>query len=472
MLSRARSLLAPPLAVCTLLTGCGGDVEAGDSRPDLVVVCIDTLRADHTSLHGYDRPTTPALEAIAAEGVSFTRHLCNASWTKPSMGTLWTGLAPSAHGARLGQFLHRPQPGSAPTVEVLAAEHHTLAEALAEEGYFTCAHVTNYNLTARWGFDQGFDEYVFLEDATAIDVVGDADQSAVEYALEQLEAQSAPVFAWLHLMAVHQYAAPAAARAFTAPRTSDGGTPIDREALSARRLEDFETLEAAVAAYDNSILATDRRLADLWSRLRRDHPGALLIVTSDHGEEFYEHGGFEHGSTLYAEQLHVPLVIAGAGIEARRVEHLTDAVDLYPTLLALAGASPAAYDGPGQALLAGVPSSQRSFAELHARGAWRRYAVVDDGEKLIWSTRKGDGAVEVEYFSDAFGPEAVSEYAGADPARLRELAQALEDYRTRCESDLARRVGAGRTMPVSEAELAGLEGLGYAGGEHGESAGD
>lgn len=453
-MKRATSLLA-------LLAACGGDREP-DRPPDIVLVCVDTLRADHTSLHGYGRPTTPSLEEIAAAGTWYTRHVTNASWTKPSVASMLTGLPPTAHGSRTGQFVH-PERGSdrRPEVELLSERHFTLPEVLAEHGYETCAHVTNYNMVARFGYAQGYDDYRFELDATAREHVHRSDREAIEFVRRKLEGTRKPVFAWLHLMSVHQYAAPPLGRLFR----SRSRTPVDEDATASRRMEGYTSVEQAVDDYDDAVRHCDRLIGELWDWLRAERPGAVLIVTSDHGEEFGEHGGFEHGSTLYGEQLWVPLVIAGGPVGVRRVDRLTDGLDLFPTVLDLAGIPAVDPDLPGRTLLGPDPGKGRSFAEQHARGPWRRLAVTTaEEDKLILSTRKRDGRLDVEYYEDPFAGEREERYAGGEVERLRELYRALEAYRERVEAEFERRVGERRTTVLEAAEVEVLHGLGYAGG--------
>lgn len=456
-----------PLLLFVPCLGCGTDAASGPGQPpDIVVVCIDTLRADHTSLHGYERATTPALERMAAEGLWLTHHLANSSWTKPSVASMLTGLPPTTHGSRTGQFVH-PSSGrdARPEIEVLSERLFTLPEVLSEHGYFTCAHVTNYNMVARFGYAQGYDEYRFEDDATDERVVHRSDQEAIEFAKQRLRTHQGPVFAWVHLMSVHQYASPPTGRLFR----SRARSPVAGGAVASQRLEPYEWVEQAVDDYDDAVRACDQLVGELWDWMRVNRPNSILIVTSDHGEEFGEHDGFEHGSTLYGEQLHVPLVIAGAGVPAQRMDELTDSLDLFPTVLSLAGIELEDQRLPGRALIengATTGGKRLSFAEQHARGPWRRVSAVGlaqaDAGKLIRSWRKLDGSEEVQYFTDAFGGELANEYASGDPETMRALWQALEAYQTEAAAEFDRRVGTRVTTTLDASEVDVFQGLGYA----------
>ena len=136
------------------------------------------------------------------------------------------------------------------------------------------------------------------------------------------------------MMGVHQYFAPEEFLRFE----PDGATPVDMTTPGARRVEQFETIENSVAQYDNSILFDDDLVGQIYDRIVEQHPNTILIVTSDHGEEFMDHGAWEHCSTLYNEMLKVPLLMVGPGVpEGVRVDGITDSLDLFPSILALAG---------------------------------------------------------------------------------------------------------------------------------------
>lgn len=166
MAAGSKFVLLGVLAVAAIM-GAVAFFALPQPRPNVVIVVIDTLRADHTSLHGYDRPTTPNLQRIADEGLVLRSHFANAPWTKPSVASMITGLHPSAHGSRVGQFETLQQiaalraAGATPSIEILSPEHTTLAERLRDAGYRTAAFVANFHLTPRFGYDQGYDEYRF-----------------------------------------------------------------------------------------------------------------------------------------------------------------------------------------------------------------------------------------------------------------------------------------------------------------------
>ncbi|MEM8711893.1 MAG: sulfatase [Planctomycetota bacterium] len=469
-LSSPRSTLA--LAVAVALTACSPPPSAIDPAgpPHIVVVLIDTLRADHTSLHGHSRKTTPHLERIAREGAWMKRHFVNAPWTKPSVASILTGLHPTAHGSRIGQFSDSSRAGRA--VEVLDDGHETVVELLRAGGYRTAAHVSNVHLQPKWGYAQGYDDYRFVERANRDNVV-DSDEDAIDFVIDQLDASDRPAFVWAHLMAVHEYVAPRRHRVYSV----DKKTPIDKNAPGAGRVIGQGSIEMAEAKYDQAIRYSDALVGDLYDRLKRRHPHSILIVTSDHGEEFYDHGGFEHCHTLYNELLRVPLVVAGAGVPAgSEVSGITDSLDLFPTILAFAGLDVEDLPRPGRSLInaAGELAGGKSetFAEQHHRGKLVRFALNSDGTKLIESYEKRLQFTGVErvgplkdeaWYREAWGPEtAAMEFLPTDADR-EDVRSRVEAYRTATRAHFARTIGDQAYGEVTDEDVDQLRALGYGG---------
>lgn len=427
--------------------------------PNLVVVLIDTLRADHTGLHGYRRDTTPELRRIAADGLVLRRHLVNAPWTKPSVASILTGLHPSAHGARLGHAGAGPR---GRRIEVLSPALTTLPEALTERGYATAAWITNAHLRADWGFGQGYSRYAFREKPVPHGGMPAVDRGGIDFAIDALRRAERPVFVWTHLMAVHQYESPAGSGRFTA----DDPAPIDRRARHAWRVRRYPDLGTAVAAYDDAVRATDAEVGRLFDAVRALAPNTVLVVTSDHGEEFYDHGGFDHGETLYDELLWVPCVLWGPGVpRGAAIDGLTDSLDLYPTLLALAGGGGSG-PGPGRPLLRdGAPAAGKAetLAEQHALGRFRRFSVLDrDGRKLIVSERRRSGEVEsIELYADGHRVEGVGLDPDLYPATVERLRGRIAVLRARAEAFRAGLGGAAEERTLDPEDLERLRALGY-----------
>ncbi|MBM4246866.1 MAG: sulfatase [Deltaproteobacteria bacterium] len=334
--------LAVALAsVLWALTGVGQ--RAGDrARPNVLLVSIDSLRADHLGSYGYPRDTSPAIDALAREGVLFENAISSAPWTVPAHMTLLTGLPPEVH-----DVVTRRQK--------LAPDAVTLAEALAAAGYETAAFVSGPTVMAHFGFDQGFALY----DESMVDAspqkIGDVVTSPglVDLVNGWLErwsdmGRAAPFFVFLHMWDVHyDYVPPPEyVQRFDPDYTGDIDTRHFESNPRLHRDMSPRDLAHVIALYDGEIRFTDDHLARIFSRLRAlgvlDE--TIVVVTSDHGDEFFEHGQKGHAKTLYEEVLHVPLVVRyprriAGGL---RVAAPVRLMDVAPTILGLAGVAPPA----------------------------------------------------------------------------------------------------------------------------------
>jgi arylsulfatase A-like enzyme len=311
-----------------------GPPAADPSQPNLVLALVDTTRADHLGYHGYARDTSPRIDAMARESIVFLRHYSHSSRTGPALASLFTGLHPRSHGV-VNPLVAWDAKGT------LGAAQQTLAELLRAHGYRTLGLVANFNVSARFGFDQGFEVFELHDQARAGELNARVD------ALE-LDSQPQPFFLYLHYMDPHSpYGAPPPWRGhfsdpdYRGPLTGEheqldeivaGRGPVGPDA--ANRLRDL---------YDEEIHYFDAKLGELVDRLRNiDHARPTVFVfVADHGEELLDHGSVLHGYTLYAEQLHVPLLIHDPRIGTpRRVERVSRHVDVLPTLLELLGIDP------------------------------------------------------------------------------------------------------------------------------------
>ena len=298
--------------------------------PNVLVFLVDTLRADHLGCYGYGRDTSPALDAFASEATLFENALAQAPWTRPSVASLFTGMTPVAHGVN-GSDSSLPE------------EALTLAELFDSAGYDTLGIVTNPNVAEQLGFDQGFADFRLTEERNS------SAHHVVDLFSQWLEGRSAatqPFFAYLHTGEPHgPYTPPAHLRDHFGPVGSEVvGRAGNLELLASGELEaDAAHIEDLQRLYDAEILWSDESFGRLVEELRgrRLLEDTVVVFLSDHGEAFSEHGSWQHGKVLYREVIGVPLVIRGPGFEAgRRVADLVQHVDLYPTLVALAGLEP------------------------------------------------------------------------------------------------------------------------------------
>jgi uncharacterized protein (TIRG00374 family) len=350
-------------------------------RPNVLLVMVDTLRADHLSCYGSERVRTPALCSLASDGSgAIFDGFSHASWTKPATATLLTGLLPSSHGA-----MSKPS--------ALPAEAELLSELLQARGYATGGIVSNINLAESFGFRQGYDEYHYLapdyllgaEESSSKLVlynalravwfklkrgysVGDFYQNAEtvnRVGFDFLERhRTSRFFLFLHYMDPHD------------PYFAH---PYDGHAIARVANQHPDPVLAAEMSrlYAGEIEYLDAQFAELLAKLRElgIYDQTLIALVSDHGEEFHEHGGFWHGLTLYDEQIHVPLLVKWAAGDAPVVGDargfVARLIDVVPTLLARAGAPvPAALPGLDLAVRAGErgPRAGLAFSEEDHEG--------------------------------------------------------------------------------------------------------
>jgi arylsulfatase A-like enzyme/uncharacterized membrane protein YbhN (UPF0104 family) len=334
----------------TLLVGQPAVAAPGNGRPaapdgagNVLVIVVDTLRADHLPAWGYERGSTPNLDAFAADAVRFDQAFTNSSWTRPSFASFLTGRSPRSHGVML-------KPDALPDAVV------TLPEALKDAGWYTTGFVTNYNVAPYFNFQQGFDEYRYLEPEF---VLGADDAAAKLLLVQTLRQGIEKLRAWrggVQPGTAYQDAE-TVNRAITSwldrgpqgpwflfvgymdPHDPYFVHPYDGSGYSraAHQHPDLEEAPELRRLYDGEITYWDAQLGRLVEDLRRRgvYDDMTIVVTSDHGEEFGEHGGFWHGTTLYDEQVLVPLYVKLPGNRrgGTTVRHWVQSIDLMPTLL-------------------------------------------------------------------------------------------------------------------------------------------
>jgi len=380
----SRTLMRPRLALLCLVMIAGSALLAAPAwmacdrrparRPDVILIVIDTLRADHLGAYGYDRDTSPVLDAFARQNVKFNFAIATSPWTAPSVASVFTGLYPTVHGV-VG---HAPRRKAELRKEVAALddELETLAEALKKAGYRTAGITANAWVADYLGFAQGFDGFDTINRQSASQV----NELAFDF-LESVAVDDAPFFLYLHYMDPHApYKLPRDARRFP-PR-------------SANRHYDSE-MQRRLAGYDAEIRYVDAKIGELFDFLREKglYDRAVIVVTGDHGEQFREHGGAGHGFRFYNEEIHVPLMLRANELRAE-IDHTVSLLDIYPTLLELTDAE-STYSTQGVSLLR--PASERTgvLSETnHTRN--QRAFTSRSGNKLILSFRSAWIEIEDE----------------------------------------------------------------------------
>jgi len=318
-------------------------------RPDVLLVSVDTLRADHLGAYGYERDTSPFIDELAAGGTVFEQAWSPTSWTLPSHTTMLSGQLPVHHGI-IDDHLR------------IADDLPLVQEVFQQAGYATSGAVATLFVSSRFGFDRGFDhfeDFGVKSKATNNLSIVDADHvfhTTLHWAQQQPE--GTPLFAFAHVYDVHYgYDAPPPfnEKFDRAPALGDEKYKKYFHYLRAG-LPPAEQMQHQVDQYDEEIAFTDAMLRELVEAWRASGRDLVVVVTADHGEEFGERGSWGHGHTLYPEQLHVPLIVNGPGVKAQRVTERVGTEDIAPTVAELAGLGFDALDG---ASLASVVRSGR-----------------------------------------------------------------------------------------------------------------
>jgi len=388
------------------------DAPGGSRPPNLVVYLADTLRADHLGCFGNRSPVSPFVDRLAAEGTLFEQCYSQASWTKPSIGSIFTGRLPQVHQAVVSAWDGVVE-GTA-RVQALRPSFKTLAERIEAQGYRTALFLSNPHVQREHGFARGFQHYHFKASEPPV--------QQLDFVLEWLQQHARePFFLFVHAIDPHAPYQPDEA-GMRSLYGADAGelrnrlAPADRELLEATE-RFFNPLPDAPRGdrvdlmglspegrayyqrlYDAEILRVDGEAQRLYEAI--DSLGVLdrtcFVFTSDHGEAFGEHGKFYHGNSVYDEELHVPLVIRGPGIQAgRRVEHTVALFDLNPTLAEFAGAPPD--DAAPARPLLGPDGSLLADAD---RDVFSQCDYYSD-DPAIWSTSLIRGAHKALRFGSA-----------------------------------------------------------------------
>jgi len=512
--AHAASMHGSRSALLLLLVGLGacgaGDVEPGPALPSgwpvtvepvqepaqggeghrydrVVLVTIDTLRADHVSCYGYPRQTTPFLDSLAARGARFTQAMAPYSCTAPSHATMLTGLVPAVHGVlRNGAQL-----------DPAALD---LAEVFARAGFESAAMVNVRFLSAIAGSfghvevrAAGRDKHV----ASGADVV----DAAIAW-LENVR-KGERFFLWVHLYDVHEWQRAVLEHGNDPSPIWSGATPdgflarvaelhglpapepgkpwaVQWDAKQSRAPTGFwrpERYPSCIDAYDERILFADRQIERLYARIEAlALPGRTLwVVTSDHGEGLASHGVAGHGPRIYQEQLHVPLVLhaSDGSLSPRVVDELVAHVDLFPTLAETLGLGvsghPQLYEGRslwplvrGESVqwTARSAFSQRCPVEDPAAKDQDEVYALQDGRRKFILHLPGSGAVpytQDEFYDLASDPRELVDL-GVGHVAAAELRAALEE-RLRLYRGLAR---AAVETELSEESMQELRDLGYA----------
>ena len=384
------------VVLCLGLLALSCERAALAGRSSIVFVSVDTLAARHTSLHGYERRTTPGLDTFAERSVVFERCWANAPWTTPSYISQFTGLLPASF-VPPGEFDPKRERWSLPP------EHAVIAEVLLANGYRTAAFVDNPNAGPLYELDRGFEYYDDSPSRLGLGQLDGGVELAASLALQWLAEleDEAPFFLFLQVLDVHGPYHSGAKWTGEFPTSSVSSHQVPVSASSDPILNAIPKYIADAASdgnqavlatgpilddYDRGVRAMDDAitefLAELGTRGLLDR--SWIFITADHGESMVEHDSYFNHLLLHGEELHVPLIIRPpGGTPGRRVRNDVQLVDLFPTFLEIAGVTPRA-QLHGRSLFPAIRGAELDQRPAFAFGDFEKSrSIVDKGWKLV-----------------------------------------------------------------------------------------
>ena len=474
----AGALLAGPLSILVRNQIDRPRLAADADHPNIILLTIDALRADHLSCYGYPVQTSPNIDRLAAESVQFKHAVSTAPWTFPAFSAIHTSMYPSELGV---SAFNVPLPQI--YQQRLDPLRVTLAETLHDQGYRTQAIVTNPWLFPEFGFAQGFDGYLVVDRQHAHDynvilkdtlfgrlagsaepvhsslrglyeaLMGPAGQPVWDVRADRVTAEIARwldanypsrFFLWIHYIDPHYpYWPPADYRpslpGVSAERLAYLGSYNEDDVYTGRaRLRPVDR-EAIIALYDGEIRYVDHYVGQVLSQvdalgLREN---TLFVLSADHGDEFWDHGGYQHGHTVYNELMHVPLIIRGPRgfTTPQKIDAVVRHIDLAPTLTEVAGASFHG-DAHGISLLPLLASSDQAPRAAFSEGLFltsEKKAIRSGDDKLIYDPFSGAS----ELYNLGADPRESNDLAGRDLSTAHTLKQQLSEWASANEAKFA-----------------------------------
>ncbi|MDC0357586.1 sulfatase [Oligoflexia bacterium] len=415
----------------------------GEKRPpNIVVLMLDTLRADHLSLYGYERETTPILDAFAKENINFNYAITASPWTPPSIATMFTGLYPTAHG-----MMPPNSRDQARKMSTQLGEHlETLAEIFQKNGYQTGAVTPNPWMKKEFGYQQGFDTYKYFHRVRA--------EKINEEGIKVLEAFDAdqPFLLYLHYLDPHN------------PYRPVKEFDIYKGPLKAKSYPEKQT--RIIGLYDGEIRYLDAKLGELFEYFKQKglYDDLAILIVSDHGEQFMEHGYQGHGHNTYNEEAHVPLMLKYKN-RSYAVDTTVSTIDVFPTALELAGIDIPA-NTQGISLLNTQALKQRSGVLSEVMRRQNEKAFVNSlGDKVIFKYDPKDGLVlqPGQKTLSASLYNRFEDYAEVAPIRDDALTKILTtDFHALYQETLKRKPAVvGEEVEIGEDTVEELESLGY-----------
>jgi arylsulfatase A-like enzyme len=407
-------------------------------RPDVVLLVLDALRADRLGMQRNGQPLTPFMDALGKESQVFTNAIAQSSWTRPSMATLFTSLHMDAH--QVYYDVSQKEAGKSSS-DALPLQLETLAEVLKAGGYRTAGVQTNGNLTTPLGYAQGFDSYEYLSNAPAEQVTDAAIKAAGAMG------DGAPRFLYVHYLDPHlPYTPPESYRTLL-------GWPLPISPEETATVNDFRPYfrdyyefitgmqpattfpqlsetgrEAVRLLYDGEVRYNDDQVRRLVGDLRRKWPNALIIITADHGEHFWDHEYLGHVLSLYDTLTRVPLIVSAPGLAPGRTEKPVGLVDLMPSIAERAGITVQPW-WQGRSIFGDIPEDRVLFS--HTEGNSPRYNIslemAQQGTLKLIVNHKRENADQM--FDLAADPHELVNVIDQHPAEAEKLRKHITAHR-------------------------------------------
>jgi len=416
-----------------------------EKKPNIFFIMIDTLRKDRVGCYGSGKGLTPGIDALAGDAVLFDDAVAQSPWTRPSVASMLTGLAPYEHGVT-------DRDDAVPEDALL------LPERLQAAGYQTYGVITNGNVCAKFGFDQGFDAFVRGGGPAKRD--GSHALSIAEKLIDDRD-ETRPVFMYFHLSDPHApYHPPEEFREKWAPGIDPAIASRDalRDHRNGEGLND-ELRAQIQSLYDGEVAFVDHLVGEFIGHLKEQglYDSSVILLVADHGEEFWEHGIWGHGGSLYPVLIEVPMMLKLPGqLEGVRTERLVQHIDILPTLLSLAGVAPTEELRGLNLIDSEMPENRIVFSSVDKAGlagiaaTTRRWKMIEARSGLFTDTH---GALR--FFDRKNDPGEMRDLSGENPQALGMLKEILDrELRTA-------RKGNSSKVHIRGALRQELEALGY-----------
>ncbi len=414
-------------------------------KPNVIFLMLDTLRADHLGIYGYERNTSPNIDQFARENLLFKNAITAVPWTPPSVAGMLSGLYPTSHN-----FMPpNSREEATSSVSKLSDAVLTLPEVLKAQGYQTHAISSNPWITDTFGFNQGYEKFEYLEREQA-DIITDSGIKAID----QMSAKDQPFFLYLHYLDPHEpYTPPNKyVQAFKGPLKS--------------REYDVE-MQRKIGLYDGEIAFMDECLGKLFTYLKEKnlYENSIIVIVGDHGEQFMEHGNISHGNELFNPELHVPMMIkTGKQVQQRVVDYAVSNIDLFPTILDLVGLVPPT-NYQSVSLVKDENSQARGgvLSEIKRKYNQRSFTKFD-GQRLLVGSRSQDLTVDAkDAVANSIGVfDSFKDIWEEAPIENPELLKQLQaEFQAELQKSESLKVKSATGDAVDETTISQLESLGY-----------